>query len=358
MLARGVKVSAGTDATRVASYNPWVSLSWMVTGKTVGGTRLYPARNCLDRETALRMWTENVAWFSNEEGKRGRIEPGQLADFIVPDKDYFSCAEDEISFLTSDLTVVGGASSTAPASSVRWTTTRCRPPCRTGRPRACSAATPPGAIRMAPAAIRWAIATWRPAAAPPAACMATSMRAPGRAGAQLGPVGLLRRAGLLLLGRVRGAAMNTPSAWERRLAGAARPLFGSAAIRFLAYLGLCAAYLQGGLVKLTDFPGALREMAHFGLSPAPVYAVLVIALELIASAMILTGRLRWLGAAALALFTLAATGMALRFWELPVGQERFMAANAFFEHLGLAGGFLLVAWLDLKAPGGAETASA
>ena len=104
-------------------------------------------------------------------------------------------------------------------------------------------------------------------------------------------------------------------------------------------------------MKLTDFPGALREMAHFGLSPAPVYAVLVIALELIASAMILTGRLRWLGAAALALFTLAATGMALRFWELPVGQERFMAANAFFEHLGLAGGFLLVAWLDLKAPG-------
>ena len=52
-----MKVSAGTDATRVASYNPWVSLSWMVTGKTVGGTRLYPARNCLDRETALRMWT-------------------------------------------------------------------------------------------------------------------------------------------------------------------------------------------------------------------------------------------------------------------------------------------------------------
>jgi uncharacterized membrane protein YphA (DoxX/SURF4 family) len=42
-----------------------------------------------------------------------------------------------------------------------------------------------------------------------------------------------------------------------------------------------------------------------------------------------------------------ATGLALRFWELPIGQERFMAANAFFEHLGLIGGFLLVAWLDL-----------
>jgi predicted amidohydrolase YtcJ len=71
---KGVKVSAGTDATRVASYNPWVSLAWLVTGRTVGGLRIYPQRNCLDRETALRLWTENVTWFSNEEGKKGRIE--------------------------------------------------------------------------------------------------------------------------------------------------------------------------------------------------------------------------------------------------------------------------------------------
>lgn len=108
MLEKGLKVSAGTDATRVASYNPWVSLSWMVTGKTVGGLQLYPRANCLDRETALRMWTENVTWFSNEEGKKGRIEKGQFADLVVPDKDFFSCTEDEISFLTSDLTMVGG----------------------------------------------------------------------------------------------------------------------------------------------------------------------------------------------------------------------------------------------------------
>ncbi|WP_029003551.1 amidohydrolase [Azorhizobium doebereinerae] len=108
MLDKGVKVSAGTDATRVASYNPWVSLAWMVTGRTVGGMEIYPRRNCLDRETALRMWTENVTWFSNEEGKKGRIETGQFADLIVPDKDFFACAEDEISFLTSDLTMVGG----------------------------------------------------------------------------------------------------------------------------------------------------------------------------------------------------------------------------------------------------------
>jgi hypothetical protein len=108
MLAAGVKVSGGTDATRVASYNPWVSLAWLVTGKTVAGMRLYPQRNCLDRETALRMWTENVTWFSNEEGKKGRIEIGQLADLIVPDRDYFACAEDEIADTTADLTVVGG----------------------------------------------------------------------------------------------------------------------------------------------------------------------------------------------------------------------------------------------------------
>jgi predicted amidohydrolase YtcJ len=108
MLDRGIKVSAGTDATRVASYNPWVSLAWLITGKTVGGLNLYPRRNCLDRETALRMWTENVAWFSNEVGKKGRIAVGQLADFLVPDRDFFACPEDDIANITALLTVVGG----------------------------------------------------------------------------------------------------------------------------------------------------------------------------------------------------------------------------------------------------------
>ncbi|KDB07616.1 Amidohydrolase 3 [Burkholderia sp. lig30] len=108
MLDRGVQVSAGTDATRVASYNPWVSLAWLVTGKTVGGLQLYPRANCVDRETALRMWTENVTWFSNEEGKKGRIMVGQLADLIVPDRDFFTCSEADIADTTSLLTVVGG----------------------------------------------------------------------------------------------------------------------------------------------------------------------------------------------------------------------------------------------------------
>lgn len=108
MLERGLKISAGTDATRVASYNPWVSLAWLVTGKTVGGLRITPRMNCLDRETALRMWTEKVTWFSNEEGRKGNIAVGQLADLIVPDRDYFGCAEDAIADTTSDLTLVGG----------------------------------------------------------------------------------------------------------------------------------------------------------------------------------------------------------------------------------------------------------
>ncbi|NVM90587.1 putative membrane protein YphA (DoxX/SURF4 family) [Variovorax sp. SG517] len=122
----------------------------------------------------------------------------------------------------------------------------------------------------------------------------------------------------------------------------------SPVLRWVALLLLCAAYLQGGLNKAMDFDAALAEMNHFGLSPAGPLAVAVIVLELGASALILTGRLRWLGALALAGFTLMATFVALRFWQMPVGQERFMAANSFFEHLGLVGGFLLVAWLDLK----------
>jgi len=108
ILEKGIKVSAGTDATRVASYNPWVSLAWLVTGRTVCGLQIYPRHNCVDRETALRMWTENVTWFSNEVGKKGRIEVGQLADLIVPDRDYFACSEDAIADTVSVLTIVGG----------------------------------------------------------------------------------------------------------------------------------------------------------------------------------------------------------------------------------------------------------
>ena len=115
----------------------------------------------------------------------------------------------------------------------------------------------------------------------------------------------------------------------------------------IALLLLCSAYLQGGLVKLTNFAGAIGEMHHFGLEPAGLFAVAVIALELGASLAIVLGFWRWLAALALALFTLTATFIANRFWELPQ-PERFMAMNGFFEHLGLVGGFVLVAWYDLR----------
>ena len=115
---------------------------------------------------------------------------------------------------------------------------------------------------------------------------------------------------------------------------------------WLALLALCAAYLQGGLNKLLDFPGAVAEAAHFGLPLPAVTAAATIAIELLGSAMILTGRLRWLGALGLAAFTLAASFIANRYWSLLPGPEHFMLANGFFEHLGLAGGLILVALRD------------
>ncbi|CAB3628749.1 DoxX family protein [Achromobacter pestifer] len=120
----------------------------------------------------------------------------------------------------------------------------------------------------------------------------------------------------------------------------------SPAVRGLALLALCGAYLQGGLVKLMDFDAAQAEMAHFGLHPAHLAAAAVILLELGACALILTGRLRWLGALALAVFTAAAALMANRYWEAPA-DARFMLMNAFYEHIGLAGAWVLVAWHDL-----------
>ena len=108
MLEAGIPVGAGTDATRVASYNPWVSLSWLVTSQTLGGTRLYPVANRLDRETALRLWTEANTWFSSEVGKKGQIKIGQLADLAVLSNDYFTVPEAEIVHLRSVLTVLGG----------------------------------------------------------------------------------------------------------------------------------------------------------------------------------------------------------------------------------------------------------
>lgn len=108
MLQMGVNVGAGTDATRVASYDPWNALYWLTSGKTLGGLSLYPVANLVDRETALRLYTQANTWFSNEEGIKGQIKVGQYADLAVLSADYFSVPEDEIRNLVSVLTIVGG----------------------------------------------------------------------------------------------------------------------------------------------------------------------------------------------------------------------------------------------------------
>lgn len=141
--------------------------------------------------------------------------------------------------------------------------------------------------------------------------------------------------------------MKPRNAINTKLSAIVRPVLTAPIVRWIALFGLCAAYLQGGLNKAFDFPSAIAEMNHFGLSPAVPFAVATIVMELVASVLILTGFYRWIGALALAGFTLLATFVALRFWEMQP-PARFMAANSFFEHLGLIGGFLLVAWHDLN----------
>jgi predicted amidohydrolase YtcJ len=108
MLDMGIPVGAGTDATRVSSYNPFLSLYWLITGKTVGGLSLYTQENRFDRGEALKLYTVGSSWFSSEEGKKGALALGQLADLAFLSADYFSIPEEEIKQLESVLTMVGG----------------------------------------------------------------------------------------------------------------------------------------------------------------------------------------------------------------------------------------------------------
>lgn len=108
MLEMGIPVAAGTDATRVANYNPWNSLYWLVSGKTLGGLSLYPENNCLTREEALRLYTAAGPWFTREEGKKGMIKSGQLADCCVLSEDYFNVPVESIKHIESVLTIVDG----------------------------------------------------------------------------------------------------------------------------------------------------------------------------------------------------------------------------------------------------------
>ncbi|MGA0611754.1 amidohydrolase [Caldimonas sp. KR1-144] len=108
MLEMGLPVTLGTDATRVNSYNPWQALYWLVAGRTIGGTVIYPEEKRLDRQTALGLMAADGAWFSRDSGKKGVLKPGAFGDVAVLDRDYFSVPEDQIQDIVSVLTVVGG----------------------------------------------------------------------------------------------------------------------------------------------------------------------------------------------------------------------------------------------------------
>lgn len=108
IVANGLPVGLGTDATRVASYNPWTAYDYFTTGRTVGGTRLLGERHRRGREEALALFTVGSAWFSGEEALKGRLAPGQYADLAVLDRDPLMAPEEEIAGTQSLLTVTGG----------------------------------------------------------------------------------------------------------------------------------------------------------------------------------------------------------------------------------------------------------
>ncbi|MFC6708821.1 amidohydrolase [Paracoccus cavernae] len=108
MLELGVPVGAGSDSTRVASYNPWVAMEWLVTGKTLGGEETRTGRQLLTREEALELYTVGSAWFSGEDALKGRLAPGQFADLAVLSDDYLTVPADDIGAIESLLTFTGG----------------------------------------------------------------------------------------------------------------------------------------------------------------------------------------------------------------------------------------------------------
>ena len=107
-LETGVVIGAGTDSHRVAPYNPFISLEWLVTGKSISGTVIRGADESPNREEALRMYTLGSAWMTFDEDQRGSLEVGKLADLAVLSDDYMTINDDDISEIVSLLTIVDG----------------------------------------------------------------------------------------------------------------------------------------------------------------------------------------------------------------------------------------------------------
>ncbi|MFW0716403.1 amidohydrolase [Pedobacter sp. N23S346] len=104
----GIPLAMSTDAFRASTYNPWVGISWMITGKSVSGAEILAKDNRLTREEALKLFTFGPTWFEQTENEMGKIVPGNLADFVLLNKDYFTIPEGEIKTISSALTIVDG----------------------------------------------------------------------------------------------------------------------------------------------------------------------------------------------------------------------------------------------------------
>ncbi len=104
----GVPAAMTTDAFRAATFNPWVGIGWMVSGKSVSGSEVLAVHNRLSRAEALRLFTSGPAWFMKAESELGMIAPGNLADFALLDRDYFTVPENQIKSISSVLTVMDG----------------------------------------------------------------------------------------------------------------------------------------------------------------------------------------------------------------------------------------------------------
>lgn len=108
MLALGIPVGMGTDATRISTFNPWMAFHWLLTGQTIGGMQFWPKDQVLDRFTAMYIYTSGSAWFTGEETLKGKLAKGMYADFTVLSKDYFTIPADDVKDIESLLTVVNG----------------------------------------------------------------------------------------------------------------------------------------------------------------------------------------------------------------------------------------------------------
>ena len=108
MLAMGIPVGMGTDAPRISTFNPWMALHWLLTGKTIGGMQFWPKEQVLDKYTALKLYTSGSAWFSGEQAAKGKLVNGMYADMAILSDDYFTATPEKVKQISALMTIVNG----------------------------------------------------------------------------------------------------------------------------------------------------------------------------------------------------------------------------------------------------------